>query len=878
MSGFGYSFWWRVDWTNTDITVELKYGLGTRPNYRLVRDYYPIGSVGAWNGQANGQHEMEVPSGDQYMWLRLRSRLASGGVVESDPIVLYLFHDYVWNTNITWAPTSAEPGSEIYIGWNVHGGYYCPSEMERYEYTLLERRDAAGIITRHAHSEGRALPACWGGEYTQATVPGPAGFYDIAYRSVAMPREHPALPEVVSPWVTVKSALLKSTSALPRDSAIEVSWTATQKYVGITGFRVLREQSGSWVQVAEIGPETRSIVDSAPDNVGAYRYKLEVLAGQEVVASAETPAASPSSTLNAESLLEVTSGTPGSNGWYKTPVTFRADADGPIVQGSYQGVNTAWLRRNFADHGDIRFADEFETTAGWLSSGSPVSSPQLSADANVLKQGFASMSAVVPNDATSPTDTWPKITKTFDVSLSGLDTVELWAHYDTTFVGSTKGTMDILLYDGPDIVFSVLDYELARNWNAIALPLGAASGHHISKIEFVLHEAHKGATPPSAEIQTFKLDSLRFTTASELREAEDGIHVWNARIRDLQGAEQETLHQTFKIDTAAPMTTDSLAGTIGAANYFRSPVTVTLPASDTTSGVSTTKYKVDGTGQDRTYTGPFEVGLQGFHFIDYWSVDKAGNPEIAKRRGFYVDSAAPVTTFSASGTGSSGWYSGEVTVTIQRSDATSGVLGSFYNVDGGPWIAAGRLDGSASAPPITLKISGSGGHTVSAYTMDQAGNVEAVKSTSFTIDNVPPQVTSRSPVPDGVATSRSDVVAQHNDLAGSPSSGVDASRSTIKIERSLTGPSGPWTDITGQGQTTRTGSETRWHPTSLGGLQAATYRVTGTIYDLAGNSATLEPSSGWLFTVPLNLRGTEDSCQTPGLRKLRSTPRSSRPP
>ena len=52
--------------------------------------------------------------------------------------------------------------------------------------------------------------------------------------------------------------------------------------------------------------------------------------------------------------------------------------------------------------------------------------------------------------------------------------------------------------------------------------------------------------------------------------------------------------------------------------WQQGPVSVTLTADDTLSGVDATYYRIDG-GQTVTYTAPFDVTGDGTHTVEYWS-------------------------------------------------------------------------------------------------------------------------------------------------------------------------------------------------------------------------------------------------------------------
>ena len=140
---------------------------------------------------------------------------------------------------------------------------------------------------------------------------------------------------------------------------------------------------------------------------------------------------------------------------------------------------------------------------------------------------------------------------------------------------------------------------------------------------------------------------------------------------------------------------------------------------------------MDG-GSQQTYTGSaFTVTGEGRHHLTFWSVDVAGNVETARSDSFKIDSVPPATTDSLSGTqGSNGWYtSTSVDVTLTASDATSGVAGTYYTVDGG---------GQQSYAGSPFAVSGDGIHHVDFWSVDAAGNTESANSITVKIDSVAP--------------------------------------------------------------------------------------------------------------------------------------------
>ena len=95
----------------------------------------------------------------------------------------------------------------------------------------------------------------------------------------------------------------------------------------------------------------------------------------------------------------------------------------------------------------------------------------------------------------------------------------------------------------------------------------------------------------------------------------DGPHRVDFRSVDVASNEEYAVWHAFQIDTTAPDTASSVSGG-----------TVTLSATDSTSGVDVTRYRIDG-GNWTDYTGPFEVTGAGEHTVEYFTVDVAGNIE-----------------------------------------------------------------------------------------------------------------------------------------------------------------------------------------------------------------------------------------------------------
>ncbi len=170
---------------------------------------------------------------------------------------------------------------------------------------------------------------------------------------------------------------------------------------------------------------------------------------------------------------------------------------------------------------------------------------------------------------------------------------------------------------------SLVDYgDLSVGWPpitticAISGTLGN-SGWYISPVNLTL-AASGGSLGIARTEYTLDLSSWN-TYTSSVKFGVDGSHTLSYRSYDLKGNSEGLQHLQFAVDLTAPSTIPSFSGR-----------NVTLHATDVTSGIDKTYFRVDSDSLWQNYTGPIEVSGDTELVVEFYSVDVAGNIEAPK--------------------------------------------------------------------------------------------------------------------------------------------------------------------------------------------------------------------------------------------------------
>jgi hypothetical protein len=170
----------------------------------------------------------------------------------------------------------------------------------------------------------------------------------------------------------------------------------------------------------------------------------------------------------------------------------------------------------------------------------------------------------------------------------------------------------------------------------------------------------------------------------------------------------------INIDKVAPTLSGAPTTSANAAGWYNGNVTIHWTANDGLSGVVATPSDSTISSEGTGLTASASVS------------DKAGNSiNATSSPAVNIDKTAPNTTATAP----ANWNNTDVTVSLNPSDALSGIAATNYTLDGGT-----QQSGTSVA------ISAEGIHTLQFWSVDKAGNAETAKSVQVKIDKTPPTI------------------------------------------------------------------------------------------------------------------------------------------
>ena len=231
-----------------------------------------------------------------------------------------------------------------------------------------------------------------------------------------------------------------------------------------------------------------------------------------------------------------------------------------------------------------------------------------------------------------------------------------------------------------------------------------------------------------------------FQASFDTTSVSDGHYDFRTAAYDVAGNQAAATPVTDRlVDNTPPDATISSPGA-----YLRGAVNLTSSTSDpggsNASGVVTVAYEYSTNGgstwQSTGSNFNSSAVPDGNVDLRVIATDAAGNITASAPVTSFVDNTKPSTTDNAP----SGWQSTPVTVTLNPNDGGSGVNVTEYSVDGNPSYTVG----TSVIIPAPADGSNDGSHTIAYFSVDNAGNIETIKSTTVLIDATPPTCASCS--------------------------------------------------------------------------------------------------------------------------------------
>jgi photosystem II stability/assembly factor-like uncharacterized protein len=166
------------------------------------------------------------------------------------------------------------------------------------------------------------------------------------------------------------------------------------------------------------------------------------------------------------------------------------------------------------------------------------------------------------------------------------------------------------------------------------------------------------------------------------------------------------------------------------------------PVSLTTSGANvpiTVHYSIDnGPASTSTTSASFTISSEGVHAVDYYATDSYSTESIEQTGYANIDTTDPSTeAHNAASDPTAGWSNASVVVTLDGSDALSGVAATYYAID----------TGSQTTYSGPFVVSSDGSHAITYWSVDKAGNAETPQTAYVNIDTTVPTVTDDSDSP-----------------------------------------------------------------------------------------------------------------------------------
>lgn len=265
----------------------------------------------------------------------------------------------------------------------------------------------------------------------------------------------------------------------------------------------------------------------------------------------------------------------------------------------------------------------------------------------------------------------------------------------------------------------------------------------------------------------FELKDGKYTKKIEIEKDANYTLTVDTKDRAGNSNDEENKSWTFTRDITEPTGlnisySENTVNTDARTNYYNNTVTVTLTATDVTSGVEEFIYtahktngasginketysdKISGTAIARKngneFTGSFEISAQFDGYIEFSAKDNAGNQSASKTddKRIVVDNKAPTSsvTFNTpvQNVGGTSYYDGNITATININEANFNARNITVSAtkDGVNYPVSTSWSGSGDSHTGIVTLSEDGDYNVSISGTDEANN----SMTTYTSENL----------------------------------------------------------------------------------------------------------------------------------------------
>ena len=281
-------------------------------------------------------------------------------------------------------------------------------------------------------------------------------------------------------------------------------------------------------------------------------------------------------------------------------------------------------------------------------------------------------------------------------------------------------------------------------------------------------------------------------------------------------------------DTVAPTVSVTYSPATPASGWYNAPVAISITANDpggsgasgvshiyygTSTGTAAGPCTTSNTSKCAVYGSTVSLNTQEQVNFTAFSEDKAGNFSTTTGKVIGIDWTPPATTAGFSGTLASGLWTNSTSIVLKATDNLSGVAHTYYTLDGG----------AQTTYSAAFTVSTAGSHTLTYWSVDNAGNAEKKNVDSFKVASSTATTLTASPNP-SVNGQKVTLTAKVSPTDSAPATGtITFTMGSTKLgTATLSGGTASMTTTA-----IPVGSDTLWAG------------FTGTTYYLNSNSSTL---------------------------------------